>query len=267
MNEIEILLTQILNCSYEQLYFDKEINLSCEHKLLEDAIERRLKGEPLAYILGKTEFMGLELRVKNGVFIPRPETEILVEQTMLLALKLCQHKDRYLKILDLATGSGCIAVSLAKYLDNLAKIYAVDICPQALAVAKLNACLHQVKVGFLRSDLLQGLKYGSFDIIVSNPPYISAEDIDKLPVEISYEPRRALWGGRDGLRFFRRIIREAPFYLNTTGYLLMEIGFGQLNSIKNIFKKIKNLRIIDTVKDYNNIDRIIVAQKYVQVGD
>jgi len=261
MNEIEILFTEILGCPRHQLYLRREFNLTpLQKEFFVSALKRRILGEPLQYILGKTEFMGLEFKLNQDVFIPRPETEILVEYTLGLIARL---EKRSLSILDLCTGSGCIAISLAKYTsDRNIIFYATDLSKKALEVAKVNADIHRVKINFLNADLFNGMKQNSFDIIISNPPYIPSDQIDKLPKEISYEPAIALDGGRDGLEFFRRIIKSVPFYLKEDGFLVMEIGFGQLGSIKNIFKNIKNLRIIDCVKDYSNIERVIVAKKY-----
>jgi release factor glutamine methyltransferase len=261
MNEIEILFTDILGCRRDELYLNKNIKLSPSQKeFIISALKRKALGEPLQYILGKTEFMGLEFKLNQDVFIPRPETEILVEYT----LNLISHLEKnYLKILDLCTGSGCIAISLAKYItEKNIVFYACDLSYQALKVAKINAKINQVEINFLNTDLFKAIKSNSFDIIVSNPPYVPKGEIDKLSKEISYEPRMALDGGEDGLDFFRRIIGEVGFYLKDDGFLIMEIGFGQLNSIKNLFKNSKNLRIIDCIKDYSNIERVIVAKKY-----
>jgi release factor glutamine methyltransferase len=261
MNELELLFTEILGCQRHQLYLNEKIKFSpLQREFLISALRRRALGEPIQYILGKTEFMGLEFKLNQDVFIPRPETEILVEYTLGLIARL---EKKILRVLDLCTGSGCIAISLAKYImDKNIIFYATDLSKKALDIAKVNAKIHQVKINFLNADLFNGMKQDSFDIIVSNPPYIPSDQIDKLSKEISYEPKIALDGGKDGLEFFRRIIKGSSFYLKADGFLVMEIGFGQLISIKNIFKNIRNLRIIDCVKDYSNIERVMVAKKY-----
>jgi len=261
MNELELLFTEILGCQRHQLYLNEKIKFSpLQREFFISALRRRALGEPIQYILGKTEFMGLEFKLNQDVFIPRPETEILVEYSLELISRL---EKNFLRVLDLCTGSGCIAISLAKYTsDRNIIFYATDLSKKALEVAKVNADIHQVKINFLNADLFNGMKQNSFDIIISNPPYVPSDQINKLPKEISYEPAIALDGGRDGLEFFRRIIKSASIYLKEDGFLVMEIGFRQFDSIKNLFKNIKNLRIIDCVKDYSNIERVVVAKKY-----
>ena len=261
MNETELLFTQILNCSRSDLYLNKEIRLSREKSLrISAALKRRLSREPIQYILGNTEFMGLEFLVSKDVFIPRPETEILVETV----LKLVQSSGFRVKslILDLGTGSGCIAVSLAKFLPA-AKVTALDISDKALKIARKNARLNNVKVEFMKQDLTDNRQpaTGNFDIIVSNPPYIPGPGIDGLQPEVRHEPRIALDGGRDGLEFYRKIIKCAPRYLKKYGYLVMEVGFGQRGSIEDIIRLSGRLKIKEVIKDYSGIDRIVVAFK------
>jgi release factor glutamine methyltransferase len=167
-----------------------------------------------------------------------------------------------LRILDLGTGSGCIAVSLAKFLPN-AKIDAIDISGKALEIARKNARLNNVEINFIHADLLTSYELGvrSYDIIVCNPPYIPTAEIDRLQPEIRYEPRIALDGGSDGLDFYRKIIRDAPYYLEERGFLVMEMGFDQKNDIENIFQDSGKFDIVKILKDYNAFDRVIVARK------
>ncbi len=262
MSEIELLFTEILNCSRAELYLDN-IELDNQKKnVLDNALLKRSRGEPLQYILGKTEFFGLSIRVNPGVFIPRPETEILVE-TVIKQMSDLRSQISDINILDIGTGSGCIAISLAKFLSNVS-ITATDISLKALEMARDNARENNVadKIKFIHSDLftryeVRGTKY---EIIVSNPPYIATEDINALPIEVQHEPEIALDGGRDGLLFYGKIIKDAPRYLKAEGYLIMEIGFGKSSDIRKMFKNSKRLEIIDMVKDYNNIDRVIVAR-------
>ncbi|TBR17151.1 peptide chain release factor N(5)-glutamine methyltransferase [bacterium] len=260
MNEAEILFTEILGCQRHNLYLDKDKRLDQEKSaFISQTLKRRINGEPLDYILGKTEFMGLEFKVDNRVLIPRADTEVLVEAV----IELSQEIKGEIKILDVGTGSGCIAISLAKFIPR-AFIDAVDISPGALEVAKINAGLNNVKnrVQFSESDLFQNIRTGEgkYDIIVSNPPYIVRREIERLSKEVRHEPRAALDGGLDGLDFYRRIIKEPRFYLKDNGFLVLEIGFGQRNYVENILQEYEYFNIIKVIKDYNNIDRVLVAQ-------
>ncbi len=271
MNETELLFTEILNCNRPDLYLNKDLHLDKEKSaFISSALKRRISGEPIQYILGKTEFMGLEFKVNNNVFIPRPETEILVEMAIkyitkspCLSGRQASHQVTSFNILDIGTGSGCIAISLNKFLPN-ARISAVDISDQALGVAKENAMLNNVssRINFIQGDLFNtyGLTPNTYGLIISNPPYIPTLDIAKLQPEINHEPIIALDGGPDGLEIYRKIISQAQDYLKEGGFLIMEMGFNQREAIKNIFKKYKYFEIIEVVKDYHNIDRVIVAQ-------
>lgn len=261
MTEKEILLTSILNCSRTSLYTERISFNPKQSERFSKALSLRAQGIPLQYILGETEFFGLKFKVDIRVLIPRPETEILVE-TVIKQSSVASHQSP-VEILELGTGSGCIAVSLAKFLPQ-AKITAVDISSDALSAAKENALLNRIeeRINFVQSNLFSSpeLSGRSYGLIVSNPPYIPAEDIKGLQREISYEPRIALDGGSDGLDFFRRIIAGAPQFLKNDGLLIVEMGYNQLFEIKNIFDKTGNFEIIEVVKDYNNIDRVITGQ-------
>jgi release factor glutamine methyltransferase len=257
MNEAELLFSRVLNCSRLSLYLDRQRLLTeKESEAVSAALKRRISGEPLEYILGVMEFMGLEFKVSPDVLIPRPETEILVETV----IKISNDPDR--KILDLGTGSGCIAVSLARFLPN-AEITATDISSRALKIAAANAASNNVKIDFLCSDLFGALDAvrQKYDIIVSNPPYVASGEIGKLQQELRHEPLIALDGGEDGLEFYSRIIKDAPDYLEAGGSLVMEIGFDQAGRIENIFKRSKKFKAIEIIKDYNNIERVIVARR------
>lgn len=293
MNETELLFSEILNCDRMSLYQNKDLSLDRDKSLLiASALKRRMAGEPIQYILGKADFMGFEFKVNSDVFIPRPETEILVETAVGL---VHSQKSMVHSILDIGTGSGCIAVSLAKLITN-ASITAVDISEKAIEVAKQNALLNNVKINFLVSNLFSNNKLrtisakniggsppqylagspifmesakicgGNFDLIVSNPPYISVAEIESLQPEVRSEPRIALGGGSDGLDFYRRIISSASLYLKASGFLIMETGFNQRKKIENIFQKSGNFEIIEFIKDYNNLDRVIVARKIRKNG-
>jgi release factor glutamine methyltransferase len=265
MNETELLFTDVLECGRVELYLNKDKKIDKDKLFfISSALKRRIKGEPIQYILGKTEFMGLEFKVTPDVLIPRQETEILVETAVKYVTKSPSHQVTGLEIMDLGTGSGCIAVSLAKLLDNV-EITAVDISSKSIKIAEYNAALNNVsgKIKFINTDLFLGLcvyEPARYDIIVTNLPYISSGEIDTLQPEIKYEPRLALDGGSDGLTIYRKLIIEAPVYLKECGLLIMEIGFGQKDKIENIFHRLGKFAIIEVIKDYSGIDRVIVAK-------
>ncbi len=264
MNETELLFTEVLGCSRAELYLEKKKILSRQNSLrVSSVLKRRISGEPIQYILGKTEFMGLEFKVTPTVFIPRPDTEILVETALRYAAdKVSGHKATGLNVLDIGTGSGCIAVSLAKYLSQV-HISATDISPAALEIAGQNAKLNgvQERINFLNCDLFPFCKQRAigYDLILSNPPYIKTDVIKTLEVEVLHEPSIALDGGDDGLDFYRRIIREALVYLKRGGLLILEIGFDQKEALEKILGISQIFEVKELVKDYNNIDRVIVA--------
>lgn len=222
---------------------------------------------PIQYVMGSTEFCGLEFRVDERVLIPRPETELLVETVAQLA-GLNSSRAGMLDILDLCTGSGNIAIALmakrcaplTKNLSNC-KIIASDISPAAIEVARRNAIHNGVYDGieFVCRDLFTDIK-GQFDIIVSNPPYIAKHEFLKLQEEVLREPRVALDGGADGLDFYRRIVASLPKYLKRGGYIAMEIGYSQRAAVVGIIDKSGIFRLSDVKKDFNGIDRVIVAE-------
>jgi release factor glutamine methyltransferase len=281
VNEVELLFSEILKCDRTSLYLEKDAKLDIDKsRLISAALKRRISGEPLAYILGKTEFMGLEFRVTPDVLIPRIETEVLVE-TVIKYVTTSQrhwpkgrglpsnrqsHNVTSLNILDIGTGSGNIAISLAKFIQDC-KVTAIDISKEAVNVAMENALTNRVsgKINFIDEDF-SSLKPAAFDIIVSNPPYINTQDIGSLQPEIQYEPRVALDGGADGLDFYRQIINRAGGYLKNDGLLIMEIGFNQAEGIKDIIGESGHFKIIEVVKDYSNIDRVIIAQNNFKIG-
>lgn len=279
MTEKEILLTSILNCPRSSLY-SGDIFLSAKVlKKLSRCLSLRSEGFPLQYILGEVDFFGLIFKLDKRVFIPRPETEILVETAINSVASRQAPGTSRIKILDIGTGSGCIAVALAKNLP-CSQIVAVDISQEALEIARQNAGLNGVeeRIHFIQSDLLSaipacpvlpvgrqaGRRYpqSTFDLIISNPPYIPTNALKGLQREIHHEPQIALDGGCDGLDFYRRIIQDAPGFLKKGGLLLMEIGFSQCNKIKNFLQMSHNFEIMDIVKDYSGIERVLVAKKH-----
>ncbi len=247
--ETEWLIAEALGVKRGNIYVLGKISENEYNKIL-DFTEKRSKHIPLDYITGKSNFYGLELSVNNNVLIPRPETELLVEEV----LKLSKQND---KILDIGTGSGAIAIAVKKYLN--AEVTAVDISSKALMVAKQNAKNNIVDIEFLQSDLFSALKGNNYDIIISNPPYIPTQDIKTLDSDVrDYEPHLALDGGESGLEIYQKIIRDLDEYLNIGGYVFFEIGIGQANEIKNMFGKNYT---VEVKKDYNKIDRIIKARR------
>lgn len=218
-----------------------------------DAVEKRLKHIPLAYIFGKTEFYGYELKVNENVLIPRLDTEILIEK--LVADIMARNKE--VSVLDIGTGSGAIAVVVQK--ETGAKVTAVDISEKALKIAKINAQNNGAKVEFVYSNLFENLNQEQFDFIVSNPPYIESEVVKGLEKEVvSNEPILALDGGVDGLDFYRKIIEKAPKHLKPHGKLYFEIGYNQANAVSSLMKK--DFKDIKVYKDYGNNDRVVVGE-------
>ena len=218
-----------------------------------EIIEKRKQNYPLQYIFGKWEFYGLELYVDESALIPRFETEILVDEI----LKMDCKKD---KILDIGCGSGAISLALA---DNLANsyIYGIDISEDALILSKKNKDKLGLKnVEFFRSDIFSNVNDNNFDIIVSNPPYIDEVDMKTLEKEISFEPQNALYGGKDGLFFYREIITNSLNYLSDKGILAFEIGYNQMEDISNLLID-NGFEILIQEKDFAGFDRIIIAKR------
>lgn len=218
-----------------------------------EAIQKKQAGIPLQYITNMQEFMGINFYVDENVLIPRPDTEVLVEEV----IKLAKEKEN-IAILDMCTGSGAIAIALAEYLTN-AKITASDKSKKALVVAQKNAKNTKASIQFIESDLFGNIK-DKFDIIVSNPPYIESDVIKCLDKEVQKEPMMALDGGKDGLDFYRKIAKQARAYLNEDGYLALEIGYNQKEKVKELLKK-EGYREIYSKKDFGDNDRIVIGKK------
>ena len=213
-------------------------------------IEKRSKRIPLSHITNSRDFYGYTFFVNENVLIPRQETEVLVEE----ALKVCKGK----RVLDLCTGSGCIIISLAKE-GNLKEAVGVDISKQALEVATKNAVDLEAEVLFLHSDLFEQVE-GTFDVIVSNPPYIPTLEIEELMPEVRlHEPMLALDGTADGLAFYRKIINEAKRYLNKGGSVLFEIGHDQGDAVKNLFLEAE-FEDVTVIQDLTGRDRVVTAR-------
>ena len=251
-----LLMQYILNQPREYIlvHDDKQLTLRQNVDYFK-GIKMLIKGVPLQHITHRQEFMKLSFYVDENVLIPRPDTEILVEE----AISICK-KNNYTKILDLCTGSGAIAVSLAKYLEDV-DITAVDISNNALKIAKRNARSNNVeeKITFIESDLFDNLSKNKYDIIVSNPPYIKKEEIKNLDKEVKKEPLLALDGGIDGLDFYRKISQNAFKYLNNKGILCLEIGFNQKEEVINLLEKEGKYRSIYCKKDLGQNDRCLIC--------
>ncbi len=238
---------------YIIVYDNKEIDKQQQWQYFVN-IEKLTKGIPLQHITHRQEFMKMDFFVDENVLIPRPDTEILVEEV----IKIAQKYDSP-RILDLCTGSGAIAISLKKFVPN-ADITAVDISEKALEIAQKNAKKLETKINFLKSDLFDKLDNKKFDIIVSNPPYIRKDEIKKLSEEVQKEPKIALDGGEDGLDFYRIIAEQAINYLKTGSFLCFEIGYNQKNDVIKIIEDEQNYKNTYCKKDLYGNDRIIITQ-------
>lgn len=255
--EAEILMAHVLKVGRLYLYVNPELELTQEqidnYNML---VKRRTNREPTAYIVGHREFMDLDLIVNEDVLIPRPETEVLVETV----IDHLNDITRVVRIADIGTGSGAIAVSLAKSLP-CSMIEAVDISEKSLTVARLNAGRYSVlgRITFSLGNLLEPLNGGKFNAIVSNPPYIPSKVIDTLQAEVrEYEPSIALDGGADGLDFYRRLMEESPKLLVEGGFLAVEIGFDQAEAVTNLARG--HFREVKVIKDLSQNDRVVIAK-------
>ena len=233
----------------------EELENSKEKKYF-DSIKILKTGIPIEHITHQKEFMKLNFFVDKNVLIPRQDTEILVEEVIKIA-----QKTNAKKILDLCTGSGAIAVSLAKYLPQ-SEITAIDISNDALKIAKKNAVSNNVEnqITFISSDLFTNLNEEKFDIIVSNPPYIKTNVIENLDIQVKNEPHIALDGGKDGLYFYKKIINESYQYLKYKGFLCLEIGFDQKIDVIELIENTNNFDGTYSKKDLYDNDRIIITQ-------
>jgi len=263
--DASLLLAEVLCLSKEELIIHGEKSLSDgERKKFLELLERRKGGECIAYILGKKEFRGLEFYVNPSVLVPRPDTEILVE-AVLEKGELWNRTvatGEAIRVLDLCTGSGAVAVSLKKEMPSL-ELWAADISAEALETARANAGRHQMaeSIRFYQGHLLEALPAElTFHVIVSNPPYIPSPEIERLPPEVQREPRLALDGGEDGLGIIREIIAGAPDYLQPGGTLLLEAAPEQMKSVWQELEKNRFINI-KTYKDLSNQERVIEGAK------
>lgn len=262
----QLLLCYTLNVDKVHIYThkNKKVSNNDVDKFM-SLIDRRKTGYPLQYILGKQEFMGLDFEVAEGVLVPRPDTETLVEWIIeVVNISKLVDKDQ-INVLDIGTGSGAIALSLAHYIKN-SNIYTIDISDKALDVAKRNANILNLgsKVNFLKGDLFEPLdelhEDVKFDVIVSNPPYIPSKEINDLQVEVAnYEPRLALDGGEDGLDFYRKIVDKSTGYLQKGGILAFEIGYNQGNQVKKLLVDQGEFTDIEIRCDLAGLERAILT--------
>ena len=252
-----ILIQYVLKIDRNYLIINKDnevvINKENEYK---KHIEEIIKGKPIQYITNNQEFMKLNFYVDENVLIPQPDTEILVEEV----IKNINVKEN-IKILDMCTGSGCIGISLAKYIEN-AKVTLVDISKKAIEIAKKNSIQNNVedKLEFIQSDMFENIRE-EFDIIVSNPPYIKTDIIQTLDKQVQSEPHIALDGGQDGLYFYKVLINQAPKYLKDTGRLFLEIGYDQKQEIESLARSNGKYKKIEIIKDLSQNDRVVILSK------
>ena len=272
--ELILILINTFNIDKAEFFSNlnsKKFNLKNNHQIKKQYkiylknIKKRIENIPIQYIFNKAFFYGREFYVNKNVLIPRFDTEILVKQV--IDYINSNEKKKY-NILDLCTGSGIILITLVKEIvDNIKNIIGIDISDKALTVSKRNILKHKINdynVFLLKSDLFKKLRYfikrynvDLFDIIVSNPPYINSEDYKKLDVEVKkYEPKLALFGGKDGLEFYRRILRDAKPFLKKEGKIFLEIGYDEAKAVCEIAKK-NNYKSCKVINDFNNINRVV----------
>ena len=249
--------TQIL--AFDETEIDEKVRLK-----LTALLDRRLKGEPIAYILGEKEFWSLPLNVSEGTLIPRPDTEILVEKAFQIALEKLEDNPLHFRILDLGTGTGAIALALASELSLICQkkaiqldVIGVDLMPEVVKLAQSNAEKNQLDVQFLQSRWFEHVE-GQFDIIVSNPPYIDEADEHLSQGDVRFEPRSALVAGENGLADLRHLIEYAPLHLNDGGYLLLEHGWKQGEEVRSIFWQ-NHWQGVATIRDYGDNERVTLG--------
>ena len=262
--EAEVLLAGALRLRREEIYRAPERVLDAEEwAAAQTCVERRLRREPVAHILGRREFWSLDFKVTPEVLVPRPETEILVET--LLAMYAKTPANGPVRILDIGTGSGIIAVSAAREIPD-SRVTATDISSEALAVARENAETHAVsdRICFVQGDLFADAPEAPYDFIVSNPPYIETGRMSGLMPDVrEFEPRSALDGGADGLDYYRRIVPGALDYLKPGGGLIFEIGETQAQAVSKLLRVEGEYESVEVIRDYGGYDRVVSARKRV----
>lgn len=262
--DAEYIFSEVLNISRNILSFSmgQEISEEKKNKIKEMLITRGKNRKPLQYILGEWEFYGYPFKTDERALIPRQDTEILIEQCKALIF----YKND-INILDIGSGSGAISITLAKEFPE-SNVKGIDISQKAIELANENKELNKVNnVDFVLSNLFEAIKDEKFDLIVSNPPYISREEYEKLMPEVkNYEPENALTDFKDGLSFYKKITEQAKEYLDDKGYLVFEIGYNQAQDLKKILEK-NSFNLVSVIKDYGGNDRVVVAIKNEKVDD
>ena len=259
--DANLLLQAVTKRSRSAIFAFGETELNeAEQNQLNQMLERRTKGEPMAYILGEKEFWSLPLKVSSDTLIPRPDTERLVEVALDWANKRLENQES-LQILDLGTGTGAIALALASELKQKAQVLGVDFKPEVVVLAESNRQTLQIEnARFQQSDWFSTLVNQQFDLIVSNPPYIDAEDENLQIGDVRFEPLTALVADNHGLSDLQKIIENAPLYLKPNGALFLEHGWQQARDVQHIFHQ-NQWQAVETFKDYANLDRITKAEK------
>ena len=258
----KMILKHLLKVDDSYLVINQNLEINKETiKEYYKEIEILNNGTPIQYITNNQEFMKLNFYVDKNVLIPQPDTEMLVEKVLNIYNK--NYKDKInISILDLCTGSGAIAIALAKNIEEKVNIYGSDISYKALKIANLNKKNNSAtNVNFIQSNMFENIRNIKFDIIVSNPPYIKTEIINKLDPEVRKEPHIALDGGNDGLNFYRIIVNNSYNFLNEKGYICLEIGYDQKNDVIKLINDSKKYEEIETIKDLAGNDRCIIARK------
>jgi release factor glutamine methyltransferase len=260
----ELLLMFTLGCDRAHLFAHPERQLTnVEQTRYQEAVSRRATGEPAQYITGHQEFWGMDFIVTPSVLIPRPETEHVIETVLRLSQeidKAGQASSSAWRIVDVGTGSGCIAVALAKEFPH-AEIHATDISPAALEIARANAARHQLesRIHFHQTDLLQGLEHGPFDFVVSNPPYVGESEEDQVQLEVrKFEPRGAVFAGPTGLEVIERLIPQARAASKPGGWLVMEISGTIAEGVQRLLSPWQHVHI---TYDLQGIPRVASAQR------
>ena len=261
VQDAEFLITHLLKVKRHELFLNPERALTdAEAALFDSFIERRGRREPAQLITGECEFRGLTFRVTGDVLIPRPETELLIDEALEKAASF--KGASMLCAIDLCAGSGCISVAFAKEAPRW-RVWATDISPSALKIASENAIANGVanRIDFLEGDLFAPLKGIKAALILSNPPYVTAPEMKELEPEVAqWEPAGALYGGEDGLDFYRRIAAEAPKHLLPGGFLILEIGWGQAKAVRELIESAGRFTGIAIRKDYAGIERVVTAR-------
>ena len=266
--EAEILIQHFGQMTRMELFSgEKKLPILQENRLRE-AVENRIQGVPLAYLLKEAEFFGHKFFVNENVLVPRPETEILVQEALrLISLPPLERRRTMamrlpLQVLDIGTGCGCIAIALTLERPDI-RMTALDVSKEALKIARKNMDFHELekRIVLVESDLFTALGGKQFDIVVSNPPYIPEEDLADLPREVKKEPVLALDGGHGGFRVMDKILDRAPDFLRPGGFLILEIGKGQAEILAGRLARMAHYEDVRFVKDYNGINRVLIAKR------